>query len=996
MPKTIRNIIVSPLLIALSALYFQAQAQEGVPIEVKKPPQFESKILKSEKTGEKKFTLPRKLMQNTASHYNYYFNAKNKFDAIIERATDAQRDDFTRLLPFYGYSLDITSNEKSEIDSILLKCTAGILLHDLRNSWVDNLYLLIGKAYLIRKDFDSAQMTFQFINYNFHPSRKETDKVYIGSNNNGNTGGINIVTKEKGGIVRKAFSTPPSRNDALLWQTRNYIETDELVQASALLDLLKTDKDFPTRLNPMYAELKAYIFYKQEQWDSAAVRFEEALDNAINRQDLARREYLLAQLLTKANDPKKASKYYNKASNHTTNLLMAIHADLNEAQLLRGTDDKDILSTINDLLKMAHRDKYDAYRDLLYFSAAQLQLKLKDTTAAVTTYEKSISKAVPPNFEYHNKSYIQLSAIAFNQKNYKRAASLIDSVQLNDESIKDLQEELEKRKFILHQIAKRTGLIEKEDSLQKLAKLPEADLDALLKKLVKKLRKEQGLKEEVIVTNNPAVNKVGGITVSGNDLFSGGSNEKGDWYFYNAAAKARGFSEFKTKWGKRTNTDNWRRKGAVNNTISAGGDTQSTDTNNSDAGSDTYNGEISVEALKENIPFTEEQLQKSNDTIAVSLLALGNIYKNALEDYAAAAESFEKLYQRFPEDKNNAETVFNLYYCFLKAGNKEKSDYYKNLLGKKYADSRYASMLKTFESGSVKSKDAATTTYEHIYDLMLAGKFDQAFTEKKKADSTFGENNWSPQLLYVEALYHIKQHNDSLAKDVLDKITTLYPNSPLFEKAATMKEVLAKRNEIENYLTNLQVTREVEEEVFVPEDVKNLSTTKEQKTAEVKPIIKQPTKTDKPIVSQPVKIEAKKDSVVKKPFEIIKAYTFTPQTVHFVAMVLENVDGIYVNESRNAFNRYNSNYHYSEDIQVSGIKIDDTTSINIFSQFADVLKATDYALELKEKTRQIVPWLKGGKYSFIIISPENLELLKTRKNTGEYRRFLEQNMPGKF
>ena len=122
MPKTIRNIIVSPLLIALSALYFQAQAQEGVPIEVKKPPQFESKILKSEKTGEKKFTLPRKLMQNTASHYNYYFNAKNKFDAIIERATDAQRDDFTRLLPFYGYSLDITSNEKSEIDSILLKC----------------------------------------------------------------------------------------------------------------------------------------------------------------------------------------------------------------------------------------------------------------------------------------------------------------------------------------------------------------------------------------------------------------------------------------------------------------------------------------------------------------------------------------------------------------------------------------------------------------------------------------------------------------------------------------------------------------------------------------------------------------------------------------------------------------------------------------------------------------------------------------------------------
>ncbi|HEX4852415.1 MAG TPA: hypothetical protein VFV08_16475, partial [Puia sp.] len=154
---------------------------------------------------------------------------------------------------------------------------------------------------------------------------------------------------------------------------------------------------------------------------------------------------------------------------------------------------------------------------------------------------------------------------------------------------------------------------------------------------------------------------------------------------------------------------------------------------------------------------------------------------------------------------------------------------------------------------------------------------------------------------------------------------------------------------------------------------------------------------DQPKTTQPTaKLEAKKDSVVIKPHEVIKAYTFNAQGTHYVAMILENVDGIYVSESRNAFNRYNSTYHGNEDIQVSGIKIDDTTAINIFSQFPDVLKATDYALELKDRAKQIVPWLKGGKYSFLIISPENLELLKTRKNTGEYRRFLEQYLPGKF
>ena len=43
----------------------------------KKPKQFEEKILASEKTGEKKFTTFRRGVQNTTTHYNFYFNANN-------------------------------------------------------------------------------------------------------------------------------------------------------------------------------------------------------------------------------------------------------------------------------------------------------------------------------------------------------------------------------------------------------------------------------------------------------------------------------------------------------------------------------------------------------------------------------------------------------------------------------------------------------------------------------------------------------------------------------------------------------------------------------------------------------------------------------------------------------------------------------------------------------------------------------------------------------
>ncbi len=53
------------------------------------------------------------------------------------------------------------------------------------------------------------------------------------------------------------------------------------------------------------------------------------------------------------------------------------------------------------------------------------------------------------------------------------------------------------------------------------------------------------------------------------------------------------------------------------------------------------------------------------------------------------------------------------------------------------------------------------------------------------------------------------------AIDVLSNIVSLYPKSPLKPKAERMIEVLGRRKEIEEYLTNLQVTRIPEDSVVV-------------------------------------------------------------------------------------------------------------------------------------------------------------------------------------
>ena len=113
----------------------------------KKPEKFENKKLGSEKTADKKFTVPRNIYQNNITHFNYYFNANNRVNTVIDRAKLSLKDDYTNMLAFYPYTLENTSSQKTELDSVIYTSTAGILLHDLRNDWIDNMYMLIGKAY---------------------------------------------------------------------------------------------------------------------------------------------------------------------------------------------------------------------------------------------------------------------------------------------------------------------------------------------------------------------------------------------------------------------------------------------------------------------------------------------------------------------------------------------------------------------------------------------------------------------------------------------------------------------------------------------------------------------------------------------------------------------------------------------------------------------------------------------------------------------------------
>src|ERR1051326_2769220 len=270
-----RYISIFLLVFSFCLIAVFSHAQLGFSFDIPKPKQYEDRQLKSEKSEQKKFTIPRHFFQNATTHYNYFFNANNKLNEILTRAKEAHKDDLTQLLSFYNYDLDVTARDSAQLDSVIYKATTGIVLHDLRNDWADNLYLLWGAAHYLQKEFDSAYLTFQFINYAFAPKEKDGYYQFIGSGMDGNNA-LSISTKEKRSLTKKIFSRPPSRNEAFIWQIRTFLAWGQYPEAASLIATLKADPVFPERLQNDLEEVQALYFYKQNQWDSAALHLTNA------------------------------------------------------------------------------------------------------------------------------------------------------------------------------------------------------------------------------------------------------------------------------------------------------------------------------------------------------------------------------------------------------------------------------------------------------------------------------------------------------------------------------------------------------------------------------------------------------------------------------------------------------------------------------------------------------------------------------------------------
>jgi hypothetical protein len=969
--------------------YLNGFGQVGIDLDLQKPAKYENRVLGYEKTTTTKWTDSRAFIQNTITQYNFYFYANIKLNEILTRAKAQFREDYTQLLPFYNYTLEVTSKDKRNLDSVIDKVNTAILLRDMRNSWADNMWMLMGRAYFYKNFLDSAHILFQFVNYAFAPRDPDGYPLPIGSNQENGGNSFTISTNEKTNIVKKTFSEPPSRNESFIWLIRTYFQQEKLNRGAVLIEILKNDPNFPARLQPSLHEMQALWFYKIKQWDSAAHHLALALNNTTDQGEKARWEYLIAQLYERSDQPVASKLWYEKAASHTLDPGLEVFARLNAIRQNKktGADQDYIQKNLKALQRMARKELYEPYLDIIYYVAAEMELERNDRAAARAYYKKCIAHANGLGYN-RDRAFLKLGWIFMEDKMYPDAKYAYDSVNVSNPMIADSLKILLDRKQALSRIVPQILIIQRQDSLQRIAEMTPDERNAFIKKILRANRIKI-LDED---DNNFSSGGYGFKSNNANtDMFN--NSATGDWYFYNQAVKARGYNDFKSKWGNRPNVDNWEAQAMINRQVTGLTPASGLRLNGAEAGTAApVASTITAQSLLAAVPLTPEKMKKSRDSVENAFFALGKSLQDYIPDYRSAIKAYDSLETRFPDTRFYQESLYDQYFCYIHLDDSLNAARILALMKQKFPSGRYIALIENPPKGpeDLPARTLATRAYENVYEHFIEGQFDEAAAEKLKLDSVYGEKYWTPQLLYIEALYYIHYRYDSIGKVTLNKIITKYQGSVMAAKAKNILRVLNERERIENYLRTLHVTR-MSDDSIARLAIANAQPKKQDSVKAKSPVNINKTDSNQLVLKKPDSLQLKKQAQFMSPF------TWAPDKPQAVVLVMTKVDPVYVTESKNAFDRYNRENFYGKTYDITQLSLSDTTKMMVIHGFDNAALALAYLDKTGNAAgREIIPWLPANKYYFIVIDDDNMEILKVNKEIQLYNKFLSVYSPDKF
>lgn len=706
-----------------------------------------------------------KTWHNTLAHYNTFFNAEQKWLETVETTREGFKDDFRKPIQLFNYGTpESLKGNQSAMDEVIKKASTMIDKHP-RSKWVDDAYLLNGKAYFMKGEVSAAIDLFEY--------------------------------------VYEHFSDPEIKFSSQLWISRCLYQKKQWSDAEVLAQNLLKNPELPSSLIGEANWVLGSFQFALGKYAQAAPLLEIALVHSHGRMDKYRLHFALAQCYQFSKQFEMAEVHFNKTSKLNPPYELAFHARMAQVDILSAKQEN--YTKANKVLsKMLKDDKNIDYIGQIYVSMGKNELKAENINMAIKRFNQAIAQS--NNKEQKTNAYLALGNFYFQKRAFEKAANYYDSANSNIDQNHPEFEAIVQRNEILSDLLKQIMIVYNNDSLLRMAIDPKWRAEKIAQAIEKekkdadalaKAKTANSLKNQNAGNLNlpPTMSDMGAATTSANSSFP----------FYNALTKDKGKMEFEKNWGNRENRDFWKYVGKKSaDPLTTVNDKDSISSKVLVRASDIKEKNIDTTALPANIPSGEKQfyagIPMTSNAKAIAaketenaLFEAAKIYQDRLQEFNEAIRFYRQLLERFPKSENIPQALYELIKINRTIGDYTAADKWKAQLIAQHSKSVYIKML---ETGGSLSDLAKTSTgnqkIDSLFNEMLSAfheeKFDQAIAIKQRTDKEFAGNLLQTKFDYLQALSTIKKSELEKGIGLLQQLVIDYPSSDIAVRAKDIIE----------------------------------------------------------------------------------------------------------------------------------------------------------------------------------------------------------------
>mgnify|MGYP001246767484 CR=1 FL=1 len=575
---------------------------------------------------------------NTNARFNGFFFAKEALVEADEKIESLYEPNWDEILPLY-----LDTDEKSAqqvyplMERAIEKCSRVVDRHTINpskrdrkyfkrpelNKWIDDNYMVIGKAYYMKEDYAKSEEIFLYL--------------------------------------ARTVDTYDAQAWAYSWLGRIYIKTEEFVKAKNMLAKAENYRDTEEEVGIHTGFVMTQYHITQENFEAAARELEATIELIKKKKDKARPLFVLAQLQREMGDSESAIETFSIVADMRVPYELEFQANIQQAMTYerKGGSSESIFELLE---KMLDDDKNTEYLDQIYYALADVALEDRMRNEGIYYLERAVYTS-QGNSRILGKSYLRLADLHMEDLHYEVAQAYYDSALVHMPADNERKDEVEDLASNLTDLVGNLRTIEEQDSLLELCGMDEIARERLIERIWEDMADELDRQREEHEAAQAAA------------LAEAGNIGEGMFWPYNASLRIGGMQNFQDFWGDRPLEDHWRRINKISDVFAEDEDTGEDD--EEQEGLDPFDiaNLPTVEEMLEDLPCEEDEYAEALGILAEAYYNAGLDYREKLSDPEEAINIWQELLDRMDSSAFHPTATYQLFRTYLQ---REIEEEYEN------------------------------------------------------------------------------------------------------------------------------------------------------------------------------------------------------------------------------------------------------------------------------------------------------------------------------